>query len=272
MKKLKLTNAVCTLILLLSTSSILANENTALQISINGAQRSDQNVMRDQARHPQQTLAFFGVRANSTVLEIWPGKGWYTEILAPYLKQGGGKFIAAGFPLHAGPQWRQNMQQKFQDDLASKPSYYDAVSFVEIGPPSFWTLGKENSVDTVLTFRNVHNWIKGGYEKEVFNAMYKVLKSGGVLGITEHRANPNTDIETMKKSGYITEQRVIQLAEEVGFLLESSTEINANPNDTKNYAAGVWTLPPTLRLGDENREEYVAIGESDRMTLKFKKP
>ena len=163
------------------------------------------------------------------------------------------------------------MQQELQDYLASKPTYYDAVSFVQIGPPSFWSLGEDNSVDTVLTFRNVHNWVKGGYEKEMFNAMYQVLKPGGVLGIVEHRAKPNTDIETMKQSGYMTEQLVIELAQQAGFVLESRSEINANPKDTKDHAKGVWTLPPTLRLGDENQEKYVAIGESDRMTLKFRK-
>lgn len=270
MKNLKLSQ--CYLLLMLFTPIAFAEENTSLLDSINGAQRSEQHKARDTARHPQQTLAFFGVSANATVLEIWPGKGWYTEILAPYLKQGGGQFIAAGFPLHVGPQWRRNMQQEFQDYLGKKPAYYDAVKLVEVGPPSFWSLGKDNSVDTVLTFRNVHNWVKGGYEKEMFQAMYQVLKTGGVLGVVDHRAKANTDIEVMKKSGYMTEQLVIKLAEEVGFVLASTSEINANAKDTKNHPKGVWTLPPTLRLGDENKEQYVAIGESDRMTLKFIKP
>ncbi|MFW5432181.1 MAG: class I SAM-dependent methyltransferase [Methylophilaceae bacterium] len=266
---LKLSHFYFILILLLTITPSFSGENTALVNSINDEQRSEQNRARDGARHPQQTLAFFDVKSNTTVLEIWPGKGWYTEILAPTLKQGGGQFIAAGFPLNAGAQWRQEMQQEYQDYLASKPSYYDAVSFVEIGPPSLWSLGKDNSVDTVLTFRNVHNWVKGGYEKEMFYAMYQVLKPGGVLGVVEHRAKVNTDIETMNKSGYLTEKFVIDLAQEAGFVLEGSSEINANEKDTKDHAKGVWTLPPTLRLGDDNREKYLAIGESDRMTLKF---
>ncbi len=272
MRNLKLMLPYFLLVLLFTTSVVFAGGNTTLLNSINGDQRSEQNKARDSTRHPQQTLAFFDVKPNSTVLEIWPGKGWYTEILAPYLKQGGGQFIAAGFPLHVGPQWRQDMQQELQDYLASKPIYYDAVSYAQIGPPSFWLLGKNNSVDTVLTFRNVHNWVKGGYEKEMFNAMYQVLKAGGILGIVEHRAKAGTNIETMKLSGYMTEQLVIELAQQAGFVLESSSEINANPKDTKDHAKGVWTLPPTLRLGDENKEKYLAIGESDRMTLKFKKP
>lgn len=258
--------------LLFATTSTFAATTSALQNSINGQQRGEQNRVRDHARHPQQTLTFFDVKADATVLEIWPGKGWYTEILAPYLKQGGGTFIAAGFPLNAGPKWRQKMQQRYQDYLASKPVYFDTVQFVEIGPPSFWSLGKDNSVDTVLTFRNVHNWVKGGYEKEMFAAMFNVLKPGGILGVIDHRARPNTDIETMKKSGYMTEKAVIKLAEDAGFVLDKSSEINANPKDTKDHPKGVWTLPPSLRLGDENKAHYLAIGESDRMTLKFRKP
>jgi len=146
------------------------------------------------------------------------------------------------------------------------------VSVVEIGPPSYWSLGQDNSADTVLTFRNVHNWAKGGYAKEMFDAIYRVLKPGGILGITDHRAKPGTDIATMNKSGYVTEALVIKLAKEAGFVLEASSEINANPNDTKDHPKGVWTLPPMLRLGDQDRAKYIAIGESDRMTLKFKKP
>lgn len=260
------------LALLLAITPTFAADNTALADSINGAQRSEQNKARDSARHPQQTLEFFDVKANATVLEIWPAKGWYTEILAPYLKRGGGQYIAAGFPLHAGLQWRQDMQQALQDDLASKPSYYYAVHFVEIGPPSFWSLGKDNTVDTVLTFRNVHNWIKVGDGEAMFTAMFNVLKPGGTLGVIDHRAKENTDIETMKKTGYMTEQAVIALAQQAGFVLDSTSEINANPKDTKDYPKGVWTLPPTLRLGESNREYYLSIGESDRMTLKFKKP
>lgn len=243
-----------------------------LSSHIKSEQRSEINRARDAARHPQKTLAFFEVKPNATVIEIWPGKGWYTEILAPSIKQGGGRYIAAGFPIHSGPQWRRKMQQAFQDYLTMHPTYYDAVEFSGIGPPYSWSLGKANSVDTVLTFRNVHNWVKGGYEQKIFKAIYQVLKPGGVLGVTDHRAKPNTDIETMKKSGYLTEKLVIELAQEAGFVLESTSEVNANPKDTKDYAKGVWTLPPMLRLGDKDKEKYIAIGESDRMTLKFRKP
>lgn len=260
------------LIFLFAIASACVTQNSMLLNNIQGDQRSEQNRARDAARHPQQTLDFFEVKANATVIEIWPGKGWYTEILAPYIKQGGGQFIAAGFPLKNGPEWRNKMQQAYLDFLASKPNYYDAVRVVEIGPPSAWSLGEDNSADTVLTFRNVHNWVKGGYEKTMFQAMYKVLKPGGILGVTDHRAKPNTAIEVQKKSGYLTEELVIKLAEEAGFVLADSAEINANAKDTTDHPRGVWTLPPRLRLGDQDKAKYLAIGESDRMTLKFTKP
>jgi len=243
-----------------------------LMNSIKDEHRSEKNRGRDAERHPIQTLNFFEVKSNATVVEIWPGKGWYTEILAPYIKQGGGQYIAAGFPIHSGPQWRRVLQQEFQDYLTMHPTYYNAVELVGLGPPYLWTLGKDSSADTVLTFRSVHNWVKGGYEKKIFQAMFKVLKPGGILGVVDHRAEPNTDIKTMKNTGYITEQHMIKLAQQAGFLLESSSEINANSKDTKDHPKGVWTLPPSLRLGDNGREKYIAIGESDRMTLKFIKP
>lgn len=260
------------LILLTMLASACTTQNSLLNNTINGEQRSEQNRARDVARHPQQTLSFFDVKADATVIEIWPGKGWYTEILAPYIKQGGGQYIAAGFPIHSGPQWRRLMQQALQDYMTMHPRYYNAVQFTGIGPPYLWSLGENNSADTVLTFRNVHNWVKGGYANKMFQAAFKVLKPGGTLGITDHRAKPGTDIATMNKTGYVTEAHVIALAKEAGFELVASSEINANPKDTKDHPKGVWTLPPTLRLGDQNRAQYIAIGESDRMTLKFIKP
>lgn len=260
------------LILLTMLASACTTQNSLLKNTINGEQRSEQNRARDVARHPQQTLSFFDVKADATVIEIWPGKGWYTEILAPYIKQGGGQYIAAGFPIHSGPQWRRLMQQALQDYMTMHPRYYNAVQFTVIGPPYLWSLGENNSADTVLTFRNVHNWVKGGYANKMFQAAFKVLKPGGTLGITDHRAKLGTDITTMNKTGYVTEAHVITLAKEAGFELVASSEINANPKDTKDHPKGVWTLPPTLRLGDQNRAKYIAIGESDRMTLKFIKP
>ncbi|PCI19086.1 MAG: methyltransferase [Piscirickettsiaceae bacterium] len=234
--------------------------------------RLETNKTRDQYRHPLQTLEFMGIKAEMTVIEVWPSKGWYTELLAPFLKQGGGKFIAAGFPQHAGPKWRQTMQRNYIQWMAKSPAYYDQADIIELGPPDYWKLGTENSVDAVLSFRNVHNWLKGGYENNMFSAFYRVIKPGGFLGITDHRAYPDTDIETMKQSGYLSERLVISLAEQAGFVLEATSEINANKKDTKTHIKGVWTLPPTLRLGEKDRAKYLAIGESDRMTLRFRKP
>tara|TARA_R110002050_G_scaffold1244_5_gene8881 strand:- start:193615 stop:194397 length:783 start_codon:yes stop_codon:yes gene_type:complete len=254
-----------------SSTLVQANESSQLQDIINGEHRSEENKQRDIYRHPLQTLTFFQIKPEMKVVEVWPGKGWYTEILAPYLKNGG-QFIAAGFPQHAGPQWRQDMQVEYQHWLSVSPTLYDKVNVVELGPPSHWSVGPDDSVDAVLTFRNVHNWLKGGYDSEMFNAFYRVLKPGGILGVTDHRAAINTDIEEMKTSGYLAQALVITLAEKAGFILEETSEVNANYTDTKDYSSGVWTLPPTLRLGEQSREQYLKIGESDRMTLRFRKP
>ncbi|MDO7597034.1 MAG: methyltransferase [Pseudomonadota bacterium] len=260
------------LVIIFSTPALVqANESSQLLDIINSQHRSESNKQRDIYRHPLQTLTFFQIKPEMTVIEIWPGKGWYTEILAPYLKNGGGQFIAAGFPQHAGPQWRQDMQADYKAWLTTSPGIYDQVNIVELGPPSYWTIGPENSVDAVLTFRNVHNWLKGDYATEMFNAFYRVLKPGGILGVTDHRAAIDTDLATMKTSGYLDQNLVIDLAKQAGFVLDETSEINANPRDAKDYAKGVWTLPPTLRLGEQDREHYLSVGESDRMTLRFRK-
>lgn len=260
------------LAMMLFVPCVQADQKNMLSEIITSPHRSEANITRDQYRHPQQTLGFFGVQSDMTVIEIWPGKGWYTEILAPYMKQGGGQFIAAGFPLKSGPEWRQNMQAEYQGWLAASPAMYDQVKIVQFGPPYFWTLGKEDSADAVLTFRNVHNWLKGGYEDDMFKAFYKVLKPGGVLGVIDHRAPYNTELKVMKESGYLSEDMVIMFAKKAGFVLEALTDINANELDDKQHPKGVWTLPPTLRLGELDRDKYLAIGESDRMTLRFRKP
>jgi len=258
------------LFIMLSSTHVYADQTTLSSI-INDVHRSEINKARDKYRHPEQTLDFFGINSTMTVIEIWPGKGWYTEILAPMI-QYEGHFIAAGFPLNSGPQWRQNMQADYQAWLARTPDLYSQVNLVEFGPPSFWSLGEDETADAVLTFRNVHNWLKGGYESNMFSAFYQVLKPGGVLGVTDHRAPPNTDLATMNQSGYLSQDLVIILAQKAGFILEATSEINANPADDKDHPKGVWTLPPTLRLGDKNKQDYLDIGESDRMTLRFRKP
>lgn len=257
---------------IVSSALVQANESPSLLNSINSEYRSEINKQRDVYRHPLQTLTFFQIKPEMTVVEVWPGQGWYTEILAPYLKQGGGQLIAAGFPQHEGAQWRQDMQANYQQWLAASPDLFSKVTVVELGPPSYWSVGPDNSVDAVLTFRNVHNWLKSDNEADMFNTFYRVLKPGGILGITDHRAPAATDLATMKTSGYLDQDLVINMAKKAGFVLEETSEINANPQDTKDYEKGVWTLPPTLRLGEQDRAHYLAIGESDRMTLRFRKP
>jgi len=228
---------------------------------------------RDVYRHPVQTLEFFGIKPDQTVVEIWPSSGWYTEILAPYLHEHG-KYYAAG-PAASLPNTSDETRKNvagFQQKLASDPARYSAVTVTEFRPPQRTEICPAGSADLVLTFRNVHNWIEGGYEQDAFNAFYKALKPGGVLGVVEHRAKPYTTLEQTKKSGYVDESYIKTLAAKAGFRFVAGSKVNDNPKDTKDYPSGVWTLPPTLTLGDQDKAKYLAIGESDRMTLKFVKP
>jgi predicted methyltransferase len=237
------------------------NTVAALRTVLTGAHRSDADKARDQYRHPLETLTWFAIKDNMTVVEIWPGGGWYTDILAPLLKEQGTYYAAVS----------QNAQP-FKDKLAAKPDLYSKVIVTELTPPTKTDIAPAGSADLVLTFRNVHNWMSRGYAEEVFNAMYRALKPGGILGVVEHRGNPTVPQDPKAASGYVTEEHVIKLAEAAGFQLVGRCEINANPKDTKDYPEGVWTLPPTLRLKEVDWEKYLAIGESDRMTLKFVKP
>ena len=258
--------------LLLSAAASAAPMPTALADAIAAPERTAEFRARDEYRHPQETLAFFDVQPNMSVVEIWPGAGWYTEILAPYLRDKG-SYIAAGFSItEDSPGYQGRGMSLFVEKLRADPARYAKVGMTTMGPPDRWAIAPAGSADRVLTFRNVHNWIDGGFAPEAFKAMFTALKPGGVLGVVEHRAAPGTSIEMMKDSGYVTEDEVKRLASEAGFRFESASEINANPKDTKNYPKGVWTLPPRLRLGDVDREKYLAIGESDRMTLRFVKP
>jgi len=250
--------------------------------ALTGDHRNPEFVARDQYRHPRETLKFFGLQPDMTVVEIWPSRGWYTEILAPVLRERG-VFYAAGFALSLKqtPDFQKEIQIEFADKLRQRPEIYDHVVVTELAVPERTTIAPPGSVDMILTFRNVHNWMKGDYTQGMLETFYRTLKPGGVLGIVEHRAAPGTPLERMVKSGYVTTEFVIALAEAVGFRFEEASEINANPKDTKDYPEGVWTLPPTLRYcnnmktGSERdacMKKYIAIGESDRMTLRFRKP
>ena len=237
---------------------------------LKGPDRTQKFAARDIYRHPAETLAFFEVNPDMTVVEIWPGGGWYTEILAPHLSKG--KLYAAHFAEDSGLKYFLDSRRAFAEKLKAYPDLYQIVVLSEFSPKENRLGVPDGSADRVLTFRNVHNWLRTKNEAAAFSLFFKALKPGGVLGVVEHRAKPGTEWEDMKTSGYMTEAYVIELAEQAGFILEASSDINANSQDTTIHPKGVWTLPPSLRLKDKDREKYVAIGESDRMTLRFKKP
>jgi predicted methyltransferase len=236
---------------------------------IDGDHRSAENKARDKYRHPYETLTFFGITPDMTVVEIYPGRGWYTQILAPYLK-GSGTLYVAEPPANPSSEEGQQSRAAFDDMINSAPELYGEVKRTKLNKSD--DIAPPGSADLVVTFRNVHNWMGAGTADDVFAAMFKALKPGGVLGLVEHRGNPKVPQDPKGGKGYVNEDYVIALAEKAGFRLVEKSEINANPKDTKDYPKGVWTLPPSLRLGDEDRDKYLAIGESDRMTLKFIKP
>lgn len=251
------------------TALINAETNTSLQQVIAGEHRSKEHKNRDQFRHPQETLNFFNVEPGMTVVEIWPGgKGWYTEILAPYLKEKG-TLYAAHFPANSDiPYFTKNLA-KFKQKFLAEADVYGTILVTTLQPPSMIEIAPKGSADRVLTFRNVHNWMKRNQAETVFKAMHSALKTGGILGIVEHRGLANSEQDPKALSGYVTESHVIALAKKAGFKLLDKSEINANSKDTTNHPKGVWTLPPSLRLKEQDKEKYLAIGESDRMTLKF---
>jgi len=236
-----------------------------LKEAIESTERTPANMLRDQYRNPHDTLAFFGIKDDMVVVELSPGSGWYTEILANYIHQPG-RLIAAHFDPKSTSNYYRRSRASFEKKLASAEMYRN-VELVNL----FGELATPNSVDAVMTFRNLHNWL-GANMDLIFANSYKALKPGGVFGVVEHRANVGTSMEAMKKSGYVTEEHAISIARKHGFELVAKSEINANPLDTKDYENGVWTLPPSLRLKDIDKEKYIAIGESDRMTLLFRKP
>lgn len=231
--------------------------------------RTAANRERDKYRHPVETLNFFGLTPEMTVIELNPGGGWYLEILAPLLAENG-KYIGTSYPRGLN-SYADGYADKVDAYLKAHPEIEAKSKFQPFVPGSQMDLG-DGEADMVLTFRNVHNWMSDNHQQAVFNAAFKALKPGGVFGVVEHRANPKGKKDPKGTSGYVLEKDVLALAKKAGFKLEAKSEINANPKDTKNYEKGVWTLPPSFALGDKDREKYVAIGESDRMTLKFVKP
>jgi predicted methyltransferase len=240
--------------------------------------RSSENSARDVYRHQKETLEFFGVERNMTVVELWPGGGWYTEVLGPFLRDEG-KLIVTNMP--ADHERYGKRAAEFEAKIKAAPELYGDVTFA-IAPTAAdqpFELAPEGTVDVVVTFRNSHGWFNNGQTEQIYGAAFRALKPGGIFGIEQHRAAEGANPQESSKQGYLPEALVIEHAQKVGFELVEKSEINANPKDTKDYPAGVWSLPPSLSgqeddkpLTDEEKAKYTAIGESDRMTLKFRKP
>ena len=256
---------------LLSAAQATADDaaGQALQRAIAGAHRSAGNRARDAARHPYETLRFFNLQPQHTVVEIAPGGGWYTEILAPWLRDTG-QLWAAHYPADDPQEGRRKSRAGFEAKLAASPALYDRVRVGALPRgPAFTDIAVPGGADAVLTFRNVHNWIEDGHLDDTLRAFASVLKPGGLLGVEEHRARPGTTLDQIKRSGYVTEDLLIERAAAAGFVLQARSEANANPLDSKDHPNGVWSLPPTLRGGDVDRARFVAIGESDRFTHRY---
>lgn len=252
----------------------------SLDWAVAGPWRSADDKARDPYRHPQETLRFFGLQPRMTVVDFWPGSGWYTEILAPYLKEGGGKYYAAGFQTGPGADPAQaTLMAAYQQRFSADRKLYGEIQFAAFGPTS-GPVAPAGTVDLVLFMRGIHTWMASGIAEKAFADAYAALRPGGVLGVEQHRLSPEANQDPAAANGYVQEAFVKQLAAEAGFAFVAASEINANERDDRDHPFGVDTLPPqrlTAPQGEPpdpefDRSEYDAIGESDRMTLKFRKP
>ena len=264
-----------TLIIAIVAFGLLLSEPSnahSLESIITGEHRSDANKARDPYRHPLKTLEFFGLQEEITVVEIWPSGGWYDENIAPYLNESG-QYISAGYdPNDESPYFRARAAE-FMDRLSQSPNLYSNVQHNILKLPDRMDIAEPGSADMILTFRNIHNWMARNQADEVFEGFFKALKPGGILGVVEHRGDASVPQDPEAKSGYVNQHYAIVLAEKAGFIFEASSDVKANPKDTKNHRDGVWTLPPTYSsLSEEEKKDYSDIGESDRFTLKFRKP
>lgn len=244
-----------------------------LHEAVNGTHRSDANRARDVYRNPLDTLAFFKIEPQYRVVEISPGRGWYTEILGPFL-WGEGTLVAGGFAFDPEDEesYMTQIGLAYEELLESQKNVIGVVERGVFAPPETVELGEPGSADMVVTFRNLHGWNNRGIIEDAFAAIFETLKPGGIFGVVQHRAAEGSDPAETSRLGYLPEAFVIELAEQAGFVLDGASEINANPMDTRDHEHGVWSLPPTLRGGEEDAERYREIGESDRMTLRFVKP
>ncbi len=257
-----------------ATTSNRQTTTQALGDILAGTQRSEANRARDQYRHPKETLLFFGIRPEMRVLEVWPEPGWYTEVIAPLVRDRG-KYYAGVIAPDPASRNITNRLEAFRGKLASRPDLYGQVEVVTL-PTDGSDVLPPDSLDMIVTFRNLHDWMARDQASHVFATLYKALKPGGVLGVVDHRGPHGTPQEPraqdpQARNGYVDEDYAVRLIEAQGFKLEAKSQVNSNPRDTKDYPQGVWTLPPTYRLGEQDREKYAAIGESDRFTLKFVK-
>lgn len=270
------------LLLTLSLSSAPAQADTdratrkAIDAAIAGEHRSDENRARDAARQPKKTLEYFGLRKDMTVVEVWPGGGWYTEILAPVLRDEG-KLYLAQFSPNTPYSWARAGLGRFFSKLGAHRDIYSKAEVTFIDPPFDLDIAPRGSADMVLSFRNVHNWTMdmfggGRYFDHYFDAMYAALKPGGILGIVDHRWPDPANEDPKAGNGYISVERTVKVAEAAGFKLVGESKHLRNDKDTHDHPRGVWTLPPSYALGDQDRAKYEAIGESDRFVLKFVKP
>ena len=267
-KLFRFTASIAAGFILLSQTAIAEQ---SLEELANGDHRNDRHKARNEYRNPVETLKFFGIKPDMTVVEISPGGGWYAEILAPYLKDKG-QYIGAGYDPESKVKYFRNSAKKFAKKLSASPKLYGKAQLTVLQAPEKLDIAKENSADMVVSFRSAHAWARENHADKVFAAIYKAVKPNGVFGIVQHRANEDSSGDVSGKLGYLKQSSVIKMIEDAGFRLVETSEINANPKDTKDYKGGVWTLPPSYRLKDKDRKKYKGIGESDRMTLKFVKP
>jgi predicted methyltransferase len=251
-----------------SGPGIAERVDPALRAALSDPGRPANASARDTVRHPLQELTFFGLKSNQTVVELWPGGGYWTDILGPYLAAHGRLYVA--LPARGGAE-EDTGAARWRTRYLGNPSHYGSIVETTLGADHF-EIAPPGTADLVLTFRNLHNWLEGGYAPQALVSSFRALKPGGILGIEDHRARNDRPQDPKAKDGYVRQDYTIALAKQAGFELVASSEMNANPRDTKDWPKGVWTLPPSFALGDQDRARYAAIGEADNFVLKFRKP
>ena len=267
MLKLRLSTLIVFAAIAAAYSAAAASADASLSAAVASPARPAAAVARDKARHPVEELTFFGISPKMNVVELWPGGGYWTDILGPYLAPSGHYTVA----LPPSGDAENASVVRFRARIAAEKARLGTIHESTLGPGHF-EIAPPGSADLVLTFRNFHNWMDDGYAEKALAACFTALKPGGILGIEEHRGRNDVPQDPKAESGYVRQDYVVAMAKKAGFVLVDSSEINANPRDTKDWPKGVWTLPPSLALGEKDREKYIAIGEGDNMVLKFQKP